>query len=145
MGLTCIFVVQQAPRCPESAYSEYGFLDCARPCPPLTTGSCVRNTTAQISSSVFLAGNWDYMDWYKNGSSNCISMVDKCVVLGDFRMCLGQLGGGTMPSLRVFPGMLRRYQSPVERPGFRVACPSAAPSAVRNPIPCATTELPSRM
>ncbi|KAL6772121.1 hypothetical protein ACKKBG_A29000 [Auxenochlorella protothecoides x Auxenochlorella symbiontica] len=39
--------------------------------------SCVRNTTAQISSSVFLAGNWDYMDWYKNGSSNCISMVDK--------------------------------------------------------------------
>ena len=40
-------------------------------------GACVRNNTAQISSSIFLAGNWDYMDWYNNGSSNCLTMVDK--------------------------------------------------------------------
>ena len=32
---------------------------------------------APICSSIFLAGNWDYMDWYRNGTSNCIDMVHK--------------------------------------------------------------------
>lgn len=39
--------------------------------------SCQSNHTAQISSSIFLAGDWDYMDWFRNGSSNCLSMVDR--------------------------------------------------------------------
>lgn len=32
-----------------------------------------------FSSSIYLSGSWDYMDYNNDGSSKCITMVDKCV------------------------------------------------------------------
>ncbi|KDD73735.1 hypothetical protein H632_c1882p0, partial [Helicosporidium sp. ATCC 50920] len=39
--------------------------------------TCSSDEPAEISSSVFLAGDWDYMDWYNSGNSTCIQMVEK--------------------------------------------------------------------